>query len=250
VQLRPKPDIETLWKDIQLRYPYYDFVLIPFQQVQTEARSLSDLTGRASIPLSDFTNSEEPFGKALHQGAIETDRADYKSSVLDSLILKTASAAGCQGILWGHGSTRLAAQIFADTARGKAFSIPHKVGETLDPDSVNFQYPIGDIRANEIEEFAKNIDPPLTPLVLQEQLPQNVPTSKLSIDQLMQNYFASVESQFPNIVANVVQTSRKLDQPRPELSSECGICKMPFETAEKGPASPLCSSCRLTFDVA
>ena len=86
-----------------------------------------------------------------------------------------------------------------------------------------------DLLKKELTTFASLVSPPLTPFTLAaiDVARQPLSSKETTIDDLMSQYFESVEQNYPSIVANVVRTSSKLMLSSSSSSSPiCIICNM------------------------
>ncbi|KAL8916443.1 MAG: hypothetical protein Q9208_008509 [Pyrenodesmia sp. 3 TL-2023] len=124
------------------------------------------------------------------------------------LITCLAEKHGCSGILYGDSTTRLAERTLSETAKGRGGSIPWLTADGQSPHAIKVVYPMRDLLRKEIAAYTAMTDPPLTPFILEGSSPVVVPSSKnTTIEDLMSQYFDSVEQNYPSIVANVVRTS-------------------------------------------
>ena len=88
----------------------------------------------------------------------------------------------------------------------------------------------------EIAMYAETVEPPLdSSFILKESTNHGKPTSKnTTIDDLMSQYFDSVEENYPSIVANVVRTSgRLLPLPLSKNPELCHMCRCPIEKSQQ-----------------
>jgi cytoplasmic tRNA 2-thiolation protein 2 len=160
-----------------------------------------------------------------------TARSDVVSALRTRLIVEHAKASGCEGVLWGDSTTNLAQKTLAETAKGRGFSLPWQVAEGESPYGVTFNYPLRDVLKKELVSFVELSEPSLSPLVHELSLSAtqaSMSSKNTTIDDLMKQYFESVEENFPSIVANVVRTADKLAAPTTSTSvSYCSLCSMP-----------------------
>jgi cytoplasmic tRNA 2-thiolation protein 2 len=160
-----------------------------------------------------------------------TARADVVSALRTRLTVEHAKAHGCEGILWGDSTTNLAQKTLAETAKGRGFSLPWQVAEGESPYGVTFNYPLRDVLKKELVSFVELSEPSLSPLVHEPSLgatQASMSSKNTTIDDLMKQYFESVEENFPSIVANVVRTADKLAAPTASSSGPCcSLCAMP-----------------------
>lgn len=166
-----------------------------------------------------------------------TARIDVLQTLRTRLIVDTSKQIGCEGILWGDSTTKLAEKTLAETAKGRGFSLAHQVADGESPLGVPFHYPLNELLKKELVAFTKMTEPLLEPLIAQE-CPTKKTTSitkNTTIDELMNQYFESVEENFPSIVANVVRTTDRL-RAAPSTGSQatCNLCLMPVPGSRFG----------------
>ena len=158
-----------------------------------------------------------------------TSRADMIEILRRRLILAFAKAHGCDSILFGDSTTRLAEKTLSETAKGRAITLPWLTADGSSSDGTKCSYPMRDLLRKELGAYASMTSPPLTPLIC-EVLSQVPASSKdATIDGLMTQYFESVEQNYPSIVANVVRTSGRLVAPSTtENTVSCSVCGYPI----------------------
>ena len=159
-----------------------------------------------------------------------TSRTDALVILRRRHIVDFAHQNHCEAILWGDSTTRLAERTLAETAKGRGFSLPWIVVDGNSPQGIPFYYPLRDLLSKEIETFASLTNPTLDDLIVKDDAKPATSTKNTSIDDLMSQYFESVERDYPSIVANVVKTAGKL-QPVPlsEVEKQCELCEMPLD---------------------
>ena len=165
-----------------------------------------------------------------------TSRSDIISTLLTRLLVEAAKTTGCECILFGDSTTRLAEKTLTETAKGRGFSLPWQVSDGMSPYGIGFNYPLRDVLKQELLSFAPLTTPPLTDLIIYQEPSSHVSaSSKLTtIDDLMTQYFQSVEENYPSIVANVVRTSSKLKPLSMDGTTACGLCGLPVEDGTDG----------------
>lgn len=159
-----------------------------------------------------------------------TSRADITTILRQTLTAEFAKQHGCEIILYGDSTTRLAERTLSETAKGRGGFLPWLTADGPLPSGLRIAYPMRDLLKNEISTFAAIISPPLTPLIRNNGLTGHAPVSSRSttIDELTSKYFQSVEQNYPSIVANVVRTSSKLKAYSTNSNTpSCNICKLP-----------------------
>lgn len=173
---------------------------------------------------------ERPGTERLHDfiGSMPsaTSKADVVTTLLTRLLVDVGKRQGCEGILFGDSTTRLAEKTLTETAKGRGFSLPWQVSEGMSPYGIAFHYPMRDLLKKELVAFTSLTTPPLNDIVILQPSSRNVSASAKSttIDDLMAQYFESVEENYPSIVANVVRTSSKLKPLAGNDTQACGLC--------------------------
>jgi len=165
-----------------------------------------------------------------------TSKADIISTLLTRLLVDVAKHNDCEAILFGDSTTRLAEKTLTETAKGRGFSLPWQVSDGMSPYNIGFNYPLRDLLKKELFTFSSLTTPPLTDLILRQEPSSHISaSSKLTtIDDLMAQYFESVEENYPSIVANVVRTSSKLQALTEEQTQSCGLCGLPVSDGTDG----------------
>jgi len=165
-----------------------------------------------------------------------TSRADIISTLLTRLLVDVAKKNACESILFADSTTRLAEKTLSETAKGRGFSIPWLVSDGMSPYGIGFNYPLRDLLKKELILFSSLTTPPLDDLVIYQESSSHISASSKSttIDDLMAQYFESVEENYPSIVANVVRTSTKLKPLTVDNTQDCGLCGLPLAEGTDG----------------
>lgn len=166
-----------------------------------------------------------------------TSKADITTILITRLLVDIAKKNNCESILFGDSTTRLAEKTLTETAKGRGFSLPWQVSDGMSPFGITFQYPLRDILKKEVTVFSSLKEAPLTDLIIHSSTSTNVSVSNKSttIDDLMAQYFESVEENYPSIVANVVRTSSKLKAlTASDIPASCGFCGLPVVEGTNG----------------
>lgn len=77
-------------------------------------------------------DAREALRRLLRALASPTSRTDVLAVLRTRLVVEIAKQEGCEGVLWGDTTTRLAEKTLAETAKGRGFAIPWR---TADGDS-------------------------------------------------------------------------------------------------------------------
>lgn len=223
---------DDLLEKVRTQYPDHEYTALPLHDVfriLPHDAVLQDL-----IPLSTKGNSpshQEQLAQLINSLTSATARADVISTLRTRLIVEHAKLTGCQSILWGDSTTTLAEKTLAETCKGRGFSLPWQVADGRSPLGIFLHYPLRDVLKKELVAYIDLADSELASLV-HEPYPGATQASTSSknttIDDLMKQYFESVEENFPSIVSNVVRTSAKLEVlAGAESDPCCDLCGMP-----------------------
>lgn len=232
-----------LLAQLKQRYPDHIYEVLPLHQVLETGTSPDDLLLELFPDFTDSSETNEPTGdekliSMMKSLTSATARVDVMSALRTRLIVQYAKSTGCEGILWGDSTTKLAEKTLAETAKGRGFSLPWLIADGESPFGLTFTFPVRDLLKKELTSYAAITEPPLLSLVHQDpsKKTQPAPSSKsTTIDDLMKQYFESVEENFPSIVSNVVRTTSKL-QPATDFASQprCKLCQMPVADGRFG----------------
>jgi cytoplasmic tRNA 2-thiolation protein 2 len=227
----------ALLEKYKSRYPRHTYSSIGLE----EALLLGDIEwGNLGLEHPPSMDSQRPKVEQLQKliGLMPsvTSRADIISTLLTRLLVDVAKKTGCESILFGDSTTRLAEKTLTETAKGRGFSLPWQVSDGVTPYGIGFNYPLRDLLKKELVSFCSLTTPPLTDLIVSQESSSNISaSSKLTtIDDLMAQYFESVEENYPSIVANVVRTSSKLKPLNGDSTTACGLCGLPVEEGTDG----------------
>ena len=239
------------------------------QRYSSHVYSVISLEEHADRParFDDSVNEKrKTFREKVRSLSSVSAKSDFIEITRRQVILAFAKTSGCDAIFFGDSTTRLAEKTLSETAKGRGMSLPWLTfdGNFL---GVNCVYPLRDLLRKELIAYANVASPPLISLISKSP-PQVATTSKdTSIDALMTQYFESVESDYPSIVANVVRTTGKL-KPASIVScnGRCSLCEYPMvpgsSGGEQGSAAlsradstngieqsqPLCHGCKTTLE--
>ncbi|KAL8763702.1 MAG: hypothetical protein Q9184_000597 [Pyrenodesmia sp. 2 TL-2023] len=230
---------EDNWRSIKERFPSATYSTAGLEDILNQDTTL-DLN---DILASGSTSHDHAY---LKEGRLEdflaglpsaTSRSDMISILRCRLISHLAKKHRCSSILYGDSTTRLAERTLSETAKGRGGSIPWLTADGPSPHGIKIVYPMRDLLRKEIAAYTTMTDPPLTPLILEGNSPVVVPSSKnTTIEDLMSQYFESVEQNYPSIVANVVRTSSRLvaSITDAEGGRDCRMCSLPVTKGHEG----------------
>ena len=160
-----------------------------------------------------------------------TSRIDISNILRSRLLVGFAKENNCHVIVYGDSATRLAEKTLSETAKGRGNSLPWLIADVSSSHDIKVMYPMRDLLRTEIIDYTAMVSEPLTTLL---SLPKSLVTAPVSsktttIDDLMSQYFSSVEQSYPSIVTNVVRTASKLKFPATTSASpSCNVCGFPF----------------------
>src|SRR4051812_17162591 len=223
-------------------YPAYPPSVLLLSDIFNYADVISATLQEVQIPNSvedkgePLVTNQQKLDRLLLSLPSASSRSDITSILRTRLLVEVAKENGCESILWGDTTTRLAEKTLAETAKGRGFSLPWQVADGVSPFGVRFNYPVRDLLKKELITYATLVSPPLTDLVISPSLAVPIVASSKSttIDDLMTQYFESVEENYPSIVANVVRTSSKLKPLTGEETTSCGLCGLPVAEGTGG----------------
>jgi cytoplasmic tRNA 2-thiolation protein 2 len=230
---------EASFAKVQEMYPDFNYTSVPlhdvFSSTMTKHASWTRLLAGTDIQ-GDSTPAQK-LDRLFTSLTSATARADVISTLTTRLIVEHARSTGCEGILWGDSTTRLAEKTLSETAKGRGFSLPWQVADGDSPFGLTFNHPLRDILKKELASYVDLVEPFLSSLVCDSSAATQASTSSknTTIDDLMKQYFESVEENFPSIVSNVVRTTGKLDAPAVDPSMpRCDLCSMPVADGHFG----------------
>lgn len=240
-----EPSDEIL-EQVRQRYPQYSYSNIALSSI-TEHTSLLPSTFKELVTNESQTPTEK-LTSLLTTLPSATSRADATSILLRKLTTHHAKTQNCAAILYGDSTTRLSERTLAETAKGRGFSLPWVIADGDSPFGLPIYYPLRDLLSKEIAAFVDFVEPSLASTLVKNDIGKPAASMKNStIDDLTRQYFASVEADYPSIVANVVRTTSKLE-PRSlkDVESQCELCEMPLE-GRAPERSRLCYGCIRTM---
>ena len=219
-------------EELNQHYPLHFYHSCHINDILLQAEGdgeIRDLLLRLGFTLdqTDPTKSLESYLASLPSAS---SVEDISTIIRSRLIIHKAKEVGCDTILWGDSTTRLAERTLAETAKGRGVSLPWQINDTS-LHGVGFMYPLKELFRKELRLFAGIAEPLLRNLI--QKAPSTDNPSYLSknsnIAGLMARYFESVEQDYPNVVANVTKTVGKLGSP-PDFENLgcCSVCNLPI----------------------
>jgi cytoplasmic tRNA 2-thiolation protein 2 len=223
------PSCVSQMEQLQGRYPQHTYSTIPLHSVfsgDSSSENGTDGTSQSLARLSALLN-------ALPSA---TAKSDVLSILLTRAIVQFAKANDCEGIFWGHSTTRLGETVLSEAAKGRGFSVPWHVSDGPTPHGISYHFPLRDLMKGELAEYLSAADEPLSNLAADPSTtaPRGAASAKNnSIDRLTQRFFETTEASHPGIVSSVVRTSGKL-QHSTVGTRRCKLCVMPVTPGQLG----------------
>lgn len=237
LEIADREDSAKLLEKYKARFPRHTYSSFGLE----DALLLDNIDWKAlGLPLPTEQEAQKTGTERLQAlvGAMPsaTSRKDIATTLLTRLLVDVAKRNGCESILFGDSTTRLAEKTLTETAKGRGFSLPWQVSDGMSSHGVGFNYPLRDLLKKELVTFSSLTTPQLTDLIIYQNASSHISaSSKLTtIDDLMVQYFESVEENYPSIVANVVRTSSKLKPMSGDATTACGLCELPVSEGTAG----------------
>lgn len=236
VDTEDKASNQDVLAKVKDAYPDYDLVSLPLHDVFRLVPENDELLALVPRTAGEDSTPAEKLTRLVDSLASATARSDVISTLTTRLIVEHAKSIGCEGILWGDSTTRLAEKTLAETAKGRGFSLPWHVTDGQTPFGLTFNYPLRDLLKKELVSYVDIVGEHLPSLILETVPTQASMSSKnTTIDDLMKQYFESVEENFPSIVSNVVRTTGKLEATSTTTETPtCNLCSMPVSDGRFG----------------
>lgn len=176
---------------------------------------------------------------------------DLQNILFNRLIVSCAKQHDCESILWGHSNSRLAAKALAGVAKGRGGSLPFEICDGPSRSGIGFSYPLRDLFKPELSLYASLLPEVFSKLVVEDDPTPREKASirNTSIDDLLTNYINSQGEKYPSIMANVVRTASKLQNPTSnEAFNCCRVCLVPYQgdSAQISDGKDLCYACSRT----
>jgi cytoplasmic tRNA 2-thiolation protein 2 len=222
-------------QQLQQKYPQHLYSTVPLHSVFLEDVAVRSSHGKGIDMASSASARLSELLKALPSA---TAKSDVTSILLSRAVVKFAKANNCEGILWGHSTTRLAEKVLSEAAKGRGFSVPWQVTDGPTPYGTSSYFPLRDVFKGELSEYITLTDKTMANLASVSSSSTTQSATSLrnsSIDLLTQRFFESTEASNPGIVSNVVRTSGKL-QHTIVGTRRCKLCLIPVTQSQLGGA--------------
>jgi cytoplasmic tRNA 2-thiolation protein 2 len=219
-------------------FPLHKYQTLSLHEAIEEPHNLES----CNLSLDPITNNSSSMLDILPKLS-SSSRMDIVLIQRTRLIIRTARSLGCTSIAWGDSTTRLAERVLTETAKGRGFGLPQLIGESSSRDGVDNIYPNRDLLRRELDDYLHTVVPQLKDVAAGEgnasgaeaQSAPAISSKDMAIEQLIDQYFTTVEQNYPSIVANVVRTSTRLFPQVSETGKqECSVCGLYFPQGRNG----------------
>ncbi|KAL8687690.1 MAG: hypothetical protein Q9218_006205, partial [Villophora microphyllina] len=204
-------DFEPSWRLLKERFPSHTYSKISLEDLfdYDSVLEFDNLSLRATATDDALPAKRNRLEQLLAGLPSATSRADMVAILRSQLISAFAQANNCESIVYGDCTTRLAERTLSETAKGRGGAIPWLTADGQSPHGIKIVYPMRDLLRKEITAYTKMTEPPLTSLIAKNSSSNvaSASSKNATIEELMGQYFGSVEQHYPSIVANVVRTS-------------------------------------------
>ncbi|KAG7698895.1 hypothetical protein KL930_002317 [Ogataea haglerorum] len=227
-------------------------------------RDLARVTVTEEYAVRRTENSESlDLQELLLQFESRSSRQDFWQQVVQEVALRSAVAHDCSVVIFGHSMSRLAEEILALTAKGRGAETAHRLtdGEIeYAGRRLHVIHPLRDVLASEIKEYVRLGG--LQEMVATEESVKHKSAKNKTVNELVREYFETVESEYPEVISTVVKIGTKLDSPQ-GMAQQCILCQEAIyrdpktwleqmsESANKEVQSdvPLCYGCLMNLGV-
>jgi cytoplasmic tRNA 2-thiolation protein 2 len=246
--LDPRQDSHRAILDrLKQAYPGHEYSSITLSDVLTQASVRELFPSLSEDDASTGSSPAERLQQLLGSLGSATSQVDARNLLERRLLVDHAKNKSCEAILWSDSTTKLAEKTLAETAKGRGFSLPWVIADGESPHGVSFYHPLRDLLNQEVEAYISFLGSSMDEIVQKPVTKPAVSTRHTTIDDLMTQYFASVEREYPSIVANVVKTTGKLEATSlREVEQQCELCEMPLD-GQAPERSRLCYGCIRTL---
>lgn len=223
-------DADTLIRNLK---EVYHIERYPIKITKIEIQSFMNRGSAATVRLlSEFTST-----KVALDGTVSIERIfegcpnraskqDLIQIIIKDLINNYSVSSGASSILWGHSMSSLANEVIALTVKGRGSEIYSNLtdgAETILGKSIDIIHPLRDCSDGEIDKFIEMKE--MDQFTLQSvDRQENLMNKQKTINEVVSNYYKTVDGVDDNIVSTVVKTGAKLDEPTRFDGKFCSIC--------------------------
>ncbi|KAG7824162.1 hypothetical protein KL909_002160 [Ogataea angusta] len=199
----------------------------------------------------------------LLQFESRSSRQDFWQQVVQEVVFRSAVAQSCSVVIFGHSMSRLAEETLALTVKGRGSETAHRLTDgNMDyvGGALHVIRPLRDVLALEIKAYVRFCG--LQEMVATEASVKHKSAKNKTVNELVREYFETVESEYPEVISTVVKIGTKLDSPQ-GAAQQCILCheaiyrdpktwlEQMSESANKQAQSdvPLCYGCLVDVGV-
>jgi cytoplasmic tRNA 2-thiolation protein 2 len=173
----------------------------------------------------------ENYDDLLSQISDKSTREDIINIIHEDIIIQTAKDEDCSIVLKSHSMTKMAIDILSNTIRGRGPEIPIQSSDSY-IGTFEIMHPLRDVLNSEIKMYAniKKLNE-LSPILDITSTISDKSTKNKTVDEMVTEYFDTLEVEYPETVSTVVKIGAKLANPKDikhESISKCEICKVPI----------------------
>ncbi|SMQ47865.1 unnamed protein product [Zymoseptoria tritici ST99CH_3D7] len=235
-------DDEAPFDDLKARYPQHDYHTVRLSEALASDDVVRSLFADSSNLEIRADDPEQSLRSLLLKAPSATSRQDIEQTLKQRLTISFAKSHACDAVIWDHSATKLAERTISETAKGRGISLPWIVADGDSLHGIPFYHPLRELLNNELKSYVEFADPPFDARFSTVDTKPIVSTKNTTIDDLVEQYFESVEQDYPSIVANVVRTTGKLPVKAIEQAEQCELCCTPLQ--DRAPEkSRLCHGC-------
>lgn len=149
--------------------------------------------------------------------------------IREDIWIQTAREKKCTILIKPDSMTQMAVEILSDTIRGRGSEIPLKTQEVFIGD-FEVIHPLRDVLNSEVKMYSRALSlDNLSPILQQTKSVSDVSTKNKTVREMVNEYFASLEVEYPETVSTVVKIGAKLgNSSGSQQIQHCKICKVPI----------------------
>lgn len=182
-----------------------------------------------ALPDTGIRENVLTYQQLLGQISDKSTREDLSSIIHEDILIQTAKDQNCTVLIKSDSMTQIAVEILSDTIRGRGSEIPFKSQDSSVGD-LEIIHPLREVLNSEVKMYSEARSLNCLSSTLQDTKPvSDVSTRNKTVGQMVNEYFTSLEVEYPETVSTVVKIGAKLDNPADsQFSRHCEICKVPI----------------------
>ncbi|KAF2078180.1 hypothetical protein CYY_000470 [Polysphondylium violaceum] len=228
-------DIQCVHVDESLLYPYY--------QYQETLEYLRELTASFGfpfhvVPLENIYGTDPSTAESRRSRLIDsfknvssnTSKEDMIVYYREHLLSQTAHTLGCNKVVLGTSSNRLASKLVASTSKGRGFTVPNETSVVIEQptNNIKFYQPLRDLLLKEIYIYYRHLRLREAPVIhpFTETKPKN------SINTLCDDFLHCLQDISNQTVHTLLRSVDKLISPSVNSEFICSMCLSPLTSTE------------------